>query len=170
VSLVEAPMGLRTTLVLGCGMRPVEGAINHDHSYHSDHVDMVWDLDQVPWPLPDFRFKRVIALDVFEHLKIDVVDWVNECWRVLEVGGEVVLRVAAWDNPVSYRDPTHRRFFHEETFYYFDPRHQLYHDYGLVYYGVGCPTFEVLSVTRENADARYGVGDICAVMRKVARP
>lgn len=159
-----------TTLVLGCGRRPVQGAVNHDHAYHSAHVDVAWDLDSTPWPVPDGRFKRVIATDVFEHLKSDVIAWVREAWRILEDGGELVLRVSAWDNPVSYRDPTHQRFFMEESFCYFDPRHPLYHEYGTVYYGPDCPTFEVVTVGRGNADPRWpDKGDICAVLRKVVR-
>jgi SAM-dependent methyltransferase len=161
----------RTTLVLGCGNRPVPGAVNHDARHHSEHVDVAWDLDDRRWPVPDARFKRIIALDVFEHLKSDVIDWLSKCWRILQDGGELVLRVSAWDNPVSYRDPTHRRFFMEESFYYFDPRHPLYREYGLVYYGDECPTFEVVTVSRGNADQRWpDKGDICAVLRKVARP
>lgn len=159
------------TLVLGCGRRPVRGAINHDHVKHSEHVDVAWNLDKLPWPTPSDTFERIIALDVFEHLKADVVDWLRECWRTLTVGGELVLRVSAWDNPVSYRDPTHRRFFMEESFCYFDPRHALYHDYGTVYFGDTIPTFEIVRVDRGNADQRWpDKGDICAVLRKVVRP
>lgn len=161
-----------TTLVLGSGKRPVPGAINHDHSKHGPHIDVVWNLDELPWPPSDRTLDRIIALDVFEHLKLDVIDWVRECWRILKPGGEVVLRVSAWDNPVSYRDPTHHRVFHEETFNYFDPRHPLYREYGQMYFdlddGTKCPTFNIVQVSRGNADPRWpDRGDICVVMRKV---
>jgi len=160
----------KTTLVLGCGNRPIAGAMNHDVRDHADFVDVAFNLDETPWPLADLRFKRIVALDVFEHLKIDVVEWLTECWKILETGGELVLRVSAWDNPVSYRDPTHHRFFHEETFFYFDPRHTLYQEYGRVYFGDTCPLFEVVRVERGNADHRWpDKGDICAVLRKVER-
>lgn len=163
------------TLVLGSGKRPVPGAINHDHSKHAPHVDVVWNLDELPWPPYDDSLDRIIALDVFEHLKLDVIDWIRECWRVLKPGGELVLRVSAWDNPVSYRDPTHRRVFHEETFYYFDPRHALYQEYGTMYFDLDsefrCPTFNVIRVERGNADQRWpDKGDICAVLKKVVAP
>lgn len=160
----------RTTLVLGCGRRPIEGAINHDRTYHSAHVDMAFDLDSPTWPLPDERFRRVVALDVFEHLRTDIIDWVRECWRILEVGGELVLRVAHWSNPVSYRDPTHHRVFHEESFDYFCPASPLYREYGTVYFGEDCPTFELVSRSLSNADPRWpDRGDLCVVLRKVAR-
>lgn len=154
------------TLNLGCGVRPMKDAINHDRIKHAEHVDFAWDLNLTPWPMPDARFSRIVALDVFEHLKVDIGAWMAECHRILETGGELVLRVAAWNNPVSYRDPTHERFFHDETFDYFDPSKQLYRDYGAFYYPDG-PRFTVVTISRGNADPRYGVGDICAVLRKV---
>ncbi len=165
----------RLTLNLGCGVRPIDGAVNHDRIKHSDAVDVAFDLDAVGgnrhlnWPIPDARFSKVIGLDVFEHLRADPSTWLGECWRILQDDGVLVIRVAAWDNPVSYRDPTHRRVFHDESFNYFDTRHELWQNYGRIYFPDG-PWFHILDVTRGNADARYGVGDICVVMRKVGRP
>jgi SAM-dependent methyltransferase len=165
----------RRVLHLGCGVRPVEGAINHDRIKHAEHVDIAFDLDVVGgnrhlnWPIPDGRFSKVIALDVFEHLRADIDVWLRECWRILDDDGRLILRVSAWDNPVSYRDPTHHRVFHDETFHFFDPSQPLWADYGRIYFPDG-PWFAVELVERGNADPRYRVGDICAVLRKVKRP
>lgn len=160
----------RDTLNLGCGVLPVEGAVNHDRWKHADHVDVWFDLDKSVWPIPDDRFVRVIGLDVFEHLRADIDVWLRECWRILKDDGELVIRVAAWNNPVSYRDPTHRKVFHEETFHYFDPRTELWANYGRIYFPDG-PWFYVDMVERGNADPRYpNRGDICVVMRKAPRP
>lgn len=122
-----------TTLHLGCGIRPLQGATNHDRHAHHDYVDIAWDLDILSWPWKDGEFDRIIALDVMEHLKIDVIEWMDECWRILKDGGELVLRVPSFDNPVSWRDITHRRVFHPESLHYFDPRTQLWADYGHFY-------------------------------------
>ena len=59
--------------------------------------------------------------------------------------------------------------FHDETFHYFDPRQDLWRDYGRIYFPDG-PWFEVQLVERRNADPRYGVGDIYAMLRKIGRP
>jgi len=105
-------------LELGCGVRPTAGAIHHDRIAHSAHVDVAHDLNQLPWPWANEAFDEVLAFDVLEHLMLDVADWLNEAWRILRPGGRLRLRLPAFDNPVSYRDPTHKRVFHDETFYY----------------------------------------------------
>ena len=79
------------------------------------------------------------------------------------------MRLPAYDNPVSYRDPTHARFFHEETFQYFDPSTGLWKNYGHFYYPDG-PWFTVVSVERINPDPRYGIGDLGFLLRKRERP
>ena len=166
----------RTVLNLGCGNRPILGAINHDIRSHSDMIDIAFDLDVVGgnrhlnWPIPDERFDKVVALDVAEHLRADVHVWLEEMWRILRPDGILILRVSAWDNPVSYRDPTHRRTFHEESFCYFWPIHPLWQEYGRIYFPDG-PWFNLHVVERGNADARWpDRGDICVVMTKTQRP
>lgn len=154
-------------LQLGCGVRPLEGgAVNHDRVKHAPHVDVAHDLNILPWPWDDEQFTKVIALDVLEHLKLDVEEWLAECWRILEPDGELVMRLPAWDNPVSHRDPTHVRFFHEETFDYWDPGKPLHRDYGHYYFTKQC-WWRVESVERVNADPRYGIGDLGFVLRKL---
>lgn len=160
----------RRTLHLGCGIRPMDGAVNHDRWQHHEGIDIAFDLNVSRWPIPDARFARIVALDVFEHLGVEIDVWLRECWRILEDDGEIVLRVAAWNNPVSYRDPTHKKVFHEETFCFFDPEHELWRNYGSFYYPDG-PWFKVVTVERGNADPRAPTrGDICAVLKKVSKP
>lgn len=122
-------------LQLGCGMRPMTGAVNHDRVKHSPWVVTEWDLDQRPWPWAEGQFGQIAALDVMEHLRLDVADWLDECWRILWPGGTLHLRLAGWDEPMSYRDPTHRRVFHLDTFDFWDKRSPLWHYYGRVYFG-----------------------------------
>ena len=47
------------TLQLGCGIRPIEGAINHDKEKHSDFVDVVWDLNEMPWCWQNEKFNKI---------------------------------------------------------------------------------------------------------------
>lgn len=153
------------TLHLGCGERPLAVAVNHDRTSHAPHVDVAHDLDELPWPWPDGSFRKVVALDVFEHLRVDVADWLGECWRVLGPGGRLVFRVPAWDGPNLWRDPTHRRAFHEETFDFFDPDRPFWRRAGRVYfadrYAGGARWWRVELVEREAAS-----GDLCFVLRK----
>jgi len=156
------------TLELGCGMRPTPNALHHDRISHSAHVDVAHDLDVLPWPWPDELFQTILAFDVLEHLHLEVAEWLNEAWRILQNGGELELRLPAFDNPVSYRDPTHRRVFHDETFYYWQPGHPLHQDYGRVYYAEAQRWWQVVSVSRANPDVRYGIGDLFVVLRKLS--
>jgi len=143
-------------LQLGCGVRPIEGAVNHDRERHHDYVDVAHDLDILPWPWADESFDRIIALDVMEHLKLDVQQWLDECWRVLVPDGVLVLRLPAWDHECSHRDPTHRLFAHPEMFHYWDRHTQLYRDYGSYYFARSNRWWRVESVEPRDAGANWG--------------
>lgn len=153
-------------LELGCGVRPTPGAIHHDRIIHSPHVDVAHDLDVLPWPWPDESFDEIIAFDVLEHLKLEVAQWLDEAWRILHPGGMLRLRLPAFDNPVSFRDPTHQRLFHEETFYYWQPGHPLHENYGRFYFAESGRWWDVTYVARVNPDSRYGIGDLAVELRK----
>lgn len=149
------------TLQLGCGIRPILGAVNHDRTQHAAHVDVAHDLNLLPWPWADGAFDKVIALDVMEHLTIDVQAWLDEAHRVLADDGTFVMRVPAYDNPVSWRDPTHQRVFHPETFDYWDASKPLHRDYGHFYFAESARWWTVETVERVNG------GDLGFVLRKV---
>ena len=147
-----------TVLELGVGNNPVvEDAVHHDRTKHGDHIDVAWDLAEMPWPWKDEEFSRVVAVDVMEHLKYDVQVWLDECWRILEPNGQLELRLPAWDNPLSYRDPTHQRVFHEESFYYWDPRTNLYDGFGSYYFAESNRWWHVNRVLRESNDLRFSL-------------
>lgn len=98
-------------LELGSGSAPLQGAVHHDRIKHSNWIDVAWDLQVLPWPCQNEEWDEVYAIDVFEHLNTEIIDWLSECHRILKVGGKLTLRLPAWDNELSYRDPTHKKFF-----------------------------------------------------------
>lgn len=98
-------------LELGSGSMPLQGAVHHDRIKHSDWIDVAWDLEVLPWPCKNEEWDEIYAIDVFEHLNIEIVDWLSECHRVIKPEGKLTLRLPAWDNELSYRDPTHKKFF-----------------------------------------------------------
>jgi len=119
-------------LNLGCGATYIADGLNHDIVAHSDHVDVVWDLNEMPWPWEDEEFDGVIAKAVLEHLHWTLVESINECWRILKPDGHLYVKVPYWDSKVSYQDPQHRWFFAPRVFEYFDPETPLgkqYHWY-----------------------------------------
>ena len=125
-------------LELGCGSNPHPDAdLRHDRTAHDPWVDVTHDLEQLPWPWADGSLDGVIAYDVMEHLHLDVVVWLDECWRILRPGGLLQLRLPNWNGENTWRDPTHYRPFHQDTFDYWDPDTDLHREYGRFYFDAG---------------------------------
>lgn len=159
-------------LMLGCGAKPMVGAVNHDRVIHSPWVDVAWDLDVMPWDAVRSAgpFDAVYGYDLWEHLK-DAYGAINEVHALLNPGGILIFRMASWDNPVSYRDLTHCHYAHEESFDFFDRSTAIGSHYSSFHPvdSLGrLPThWKLDGVDRVNADRRCGVGDLQFTMVKV---
>jgi hypothetical protein len=144
---------------LGSGRNPTPGYdLHHDRWAHSPHIDLTFDLEVTPWPIADGSVEDLLALDVFEHLNCDVRVWLDECYRVLRLDGTLTMRLPAWDNPLSYRDPTHRRVFHEQSLLYWCPSDagNVWQEFGQYYFGSGYRNWwRQVSVVRQHRDLRY---------------
>ncbi len=112
-------------LNLGAGNRIIDGAVNHDRTAHRPEIAVVHDLNDLPWPWPDGAFKLIHASSVFEHLEIDLVQALDECWRILRPGGQLRLKVPHWQHDNAYADPTHRRPYSVRSLDVFDPDTKL---------------------------------------------
>jgi len=128
--LPAPPMPWRV-LNLGCGMRTFDspGVLNVDLYKHSDAVDEVWDLNDLPWPWEDESFDEVCARAVLEHLRVCTLDTINECWRGLRMGGLVDIKLPYWKAEESYNDLQHRWFAGLGIFDALDPRKHREHIY-----------------------------------------
>jgi hypothetical protein len=146
-----------TTLNLGCGNAPIEGAINHDVTAHSAFVDEVWNLEETPWPWYDGSFSEIVAQDLLEHLHLGFVAFFDEAWRVLEDGGTIAIRTPMWNSENAAIDPTHVRCYHPESFHYLDPRTAWGQKYGFY-------TTRKWRIEQLGIDLAY---NIHAVLRKV---
>jgi len=116
-------------LNLGCGRKPIAGAVNHDRVAHADYVDVAHNLNRLPWPWDDNSFDKIAAIAVLEHLDIDLVTALNECHRILRPGGLLVVKLPLWNSERSYDDPTHRWRFSLRSLDQFCPeteRGQMY--------------------------------------------
>jgi hypothetical protein len=153
---------------LGCGNHPAPGYTHCDKIKHSPHVDLAFDLEQIPWPFEDASVDEILAIDVFEHLRpwvVDVRGWLDECWRILKLDGVLRMRLPQWTNHYSYRDPTHYRVFHKESFLYWcpDAPGTVWQDFGRYYWGAGYNRWWRLnSVMEEFHDLKF-------VMQKIVR-
>jgi len=109
------------TLNLGAGNRIIEGAINHDLTYHREEISIAHDLNCLPWPWNDNAFEQIQIISVAEHLKLTLIETLNECWRVLEPGGRLIIKYPHYNSSTSYDDPTHRWHWSEHVLDFVDP-------------------------------------------------
>ena len=106
------------TLDLGCGARKTPGAFGVD-LVPAPGVDLVHDLNRIPWPLAENRFERVVCSHVLEHLS-DLVGVMNEIHRVSKPGARVRILTPHFSSLNSWEDPTHVRHFARKSFSFFD--------------------------------------------------
>jgi len=107
-------------LDLGCGPNKTPGAFGVDRRSYPG-VDLVHDLDEIPWPLPADTFDRVICSHIIEHVA-DIAAFLREVHRVSKDGAEVWIRTPHFSSVESWRDPGHRHHLALRTFDFFaDP-------------------------------------------------
>jgi SAM-dependent methyltransferase len=80
----------------------------------STKPDVVWDLNDLPYPFETDSFDEIHAYEVLEHLGRQG-DWkayfaqFSELWRILKPDGLLVGSVPMWDSPWAWGDPGHTR-------------------------------------------------------------
>lgn len=132
--LIKERSGIR--LDIGCGNSKQEGFVGMDIR-PLPTVDIVHDMESIPWPLPDECVTVAVASHVVEHInpvKFGFINWMNELWRVMKPDGEVALALPHGYSPGYLQDPTHCNACNETTWCYFDPLEpntggMLYHIY-----------------------------------------
>jgi len=104
-------------LNLGCGVHKLEGYINIDKD-PKVNPDIVRDIEK-GLPFSDNTVEEVYASHFLEHVE-DLIFVMEEIYRVCKNGALVKIRVPHGLSGSGMRDPTHVRFFVEESFHYFD--------------------------------------------------
>ena len=107
-------------LNVGCGNDIRQGYVNLDVS-PLPGVDVVHNLEIFPWPFEDNSFDEIILQNVLEHLS-DTIQVIEEVWRILKHKGKVIITVPYWNCWQSIADPTHKTYFHQYSFIFFDPK------------------------------------------------
>jgi len=131
-------------LQLGAGDRPRQGYLNSD-IIKLPGIQVVHDLNVLPWPWEDGAFEEVLALAVFEHLWLRLDTSVEECWRLLKPDGLLIFKVPDHNSPTVADDPQHiHRGWSNRTFDFFDPTRGEYGKRGQMY---GYHPWAILSVT-----------------------
>ena len=107
-------------LDVGCGSnkRSLEG------------VDIVHDCEVIPWPVEDGACTVVVMSHLIEHIKPWLsLDVINECWRILEEDGSLMISTPYATSFGYFQDPTHCNPWNEATPTYFMPGQPLYEVY-----------------------------------------
>ena len=108
-------------LDVGCGLKRAEpGAIGMDWTAESG-AEVVWNVDRLPWPLPDDAFGRVHLSHIVEHMD-DIVAGMREVHRVSRNGASVFVTTPHFSSHNSYTDPSHRYHLAAASFEYFTGR------------------------------------------------
>ena len=113
-------------LDIGCGANKQKGFVGIDIR-DLPGVDIVHDLEQVPWPLPDDCVIRAVCSHVVEHINPaggGFLRFMDELWRVMKPGGQIAIAYPHGSSQGYLQDPTHCNALNETTWAYFDPFEQ----------------------------------------------
>ena len=120
---------MKMKLNLGCGNKPLAGFVNHDVTKHRPEIDVVHDLNELPWPFEDESFERVAAISVLEHLRQTLLVSMDEIWRILKPDGVAVIKLPHWKHTITWEDLTHLHMVGPGAMNQLDPRTKRGRDY-----------------------------------------
>lgn len=121
--LLKSLNGSVIKLDLGGGTTPQEGFINMDIR-DLPSVDVVHDWEAIPWPFPDASLSLIMAGHVVEHVNpanFGFIKWMNEAWRILKHGGQLMISTPFAGSMGYWSDPTHVNPCTNVTWEWFDP-------------------------------------------------
>lgn len=103
-------MKKKLILNLGCGKVRIPDSIGVDRVKIEGYVDVIHDLDLLPYPFESNSYNEVHMYHVLEHLK-DPLKKIEEIHRILKPGGILYLRVPHFSSMAAFTDLTHVRPF-----------------------------------------------------------
>lgn len=108
---------------LSGSIEPQHGFINVDY-VPSKNVDIVFDLQKYPWPMPEGIATLIVAGGIISHINREnfgFIKFMDECWKVLRVGGQIMISTPYAVSTGFWTDPTNVNGCTEHTWSYFDP-------------------------------------------------
>lgn len=107
---------------LGCGLNKAKDYIGVDICPASD-ADIIHDCEK-KLPFEDNSIDEIRAYDFLEHIHQDkIISVFNEIWRVLKPDGILKFKVPdAMKGQGAFQDLTHRTYFTQNTFKYFESK------------------------------------------------
>ena len=116
-----AIIGEHLKLDLGCGDRKAEGYLGID-KFKTDATDYTFDLLEFPWPVADGSVAAIHCSHFFEHIPARLrPKFMDECYRVMEDKGQLVIIVPHYNSMRAIQDYTHEwPPISESSFLYFN--------------------------------------------------
>lgn len=108
-------------------------------------VDIVHDLNVYPWPFEDNSVDEIVCSHYIEHIPHDInngddrdgfIQFMDEVYRILKPGGTVKIVAPYVTNVRAFGDPTHRRYIHDWSFFYYNKEWRDANK--LSHYGIEC--------------------------------
>ncbi len=112
-------------LDMGCGRNKHPGAVGMDR-VNLPEVDLVHNLNQIPYPIKDNFFDEVYATHVIEHMD-SVLAVMEEIHRICRPHARVTLITPHHTDSISWQDPTHQWHLNSYSFNYFEPSYHTNH-------------------------------------------
>lgn len=119
--LLQQNSGIR--LDIACGGNKTPGFIGLDIR-ELPGVDIVWNAEVQPWPLPDECVIQALCSHYVEHINpanFGFINFMNEVWRVMKFDAQFIVQLPYGGSPRYWQDPTHINGCNEVTWAYFDP-------------------------------------------------
>ncbi len=106
---------------IGSGRRRLPGFLSVDNNANAGDVDVVHDLERLPWPFEESSVGEVVMDHALEHLE-DTMGVVQELHRICADGAQITIRVPHFS--CAWNHPGHKRAIGVGLFNHFDPRHE----------------------------------------------
>jgi|TARA_B110000238_G_scaffold94951_1_gene103740 SAM-dependent methyltransferase len=113
-------------LNVGCGSTRIPGSIGVDQVEIDGCVDVVHNLNELPYPFINDYADEIHFYHVLEHLD-DPVAKMEELHRILKPGGTLFMRVPHFSSHGAFTDITHKRPYSYFSFDIFLP--EAYHSW-----------------------------------------
>lgn len=109
-------------LDIGAGPFKYPGSISIDFNPNSN-PDVLWDLNNYPWPFKDNEFDIVYSSHCLEHLN-DPKKALEEIWRISKPNAKLILIVPHFSSRLAWGDVEHKRAFSSGLFYNFSDEYK----------------------------------------------
>lgn len=116
----------KTIVNLGCGKTRIPGSVGVDRVKIDDYVDVVHDLDELPYPFEDNSVDEIHFYHVLEHLQHPIAK-MEELYRILKPNGLLYMRVPHYSSAGAFTDLTHVRPFGYTSFDCFEEGHDQHY-------------------------------------------